>query len=70
MPRSTMLRAGYRVAGLGVRAPDLGRNDGLDILLRQPCAQGVAVIRPGPRSDRIGGAFVQMATRARIWVLS
>ena len=49
----------FRVAGLGVRAPLPGRNDGLDALLLPPRAEGGAVLGPvgaqaGPRRVRLG----------------
>lgn len=38
-PRSPLVP--FRVVGLGIRAPEPSRNDGLDILLRLPGAEGV-----------------------------
>ena len=45
-------RGTFRVAGLGVRAPASGRKDGLDVPLRPPGAEGVAVM--GPVRDLAG----------------
>ena len=39
-------RVPFRVVGLGVQAPAPGRKDGLDVPLRPPGAEGVAVIGP------------------------
>ena len=45
-------RVPFRAAGLGVRAPGPGRDDGLDALRRPPGAGGVAV--PSPICNQVG----------------
>ena len=62
-------RGTFRVAGLGVRAPASGRKDSLDVPLRPPGAEGVAIM--GPTAIGQGrGAAVQASPRARVWVRS
>ena len=45
-------RVPFRVVGLGVRAPLPGGSDGLEVPLREPGAEGVAIL--GPIRDQAG----------------
>ena len=51
-PAEALFHSVARVVGRGIRAPVPGRNDGLNALLLQPRAEGVAVL--GPVSDQAG----------------